>query len=269
VAAEIRDKDGGVSGYSGSVTVLNVAPALGPVTLPPDPVLVGTPVSVTATFTDPGAADTHEGWVEWDLGAGFEPATPGVNQSAMTLAAGATLAAGIYSVTLQVRDDDGGEATRAASGYLVVYDPGAGFVTGGGWINAPAGAYDADPSATGKATFGFDVRYQEGAPVPGGDLQFQFGAGTLRFESTAYQWLVVAGARATFRGEGMLNGVGGFGVLVTVIDGGNPAGHTTDAIRIRIWDLSTGGVVFDNRREEDEDSDAATGMGGGNAVIHR
>jgi len=31
--------------------------------------------------------------------------------------------------------------------------PSAGFVTGSGWINSPAGAYVSDPSLTGRATF--------------------------------------------------------------------------------------------------------------------
>jgi hypothetical protein len=269
VAAEIRDKDGGVSGYTGSVSVLNVAPALGPVALPPDPVLVGTPVSVSAAFTDPGTADTHVGLVDWDLAAGFEPAAPGVDQSAKTVAATAMLGAGMYAVTLGVRDDDGGEDTRAASAYVVVYDPAAGFVTGGGWIHAPAGAYDPDPSAAGKATFGLVTRYEPGAPVPGGNLEFHFGAGSLHFKSTGYQWLVVAGARATFQGEGTLNGAGGFGFLVTVVDGGKPAVDGTDAFRIKIWQLADGEVVFDNRRGESDDSGATTEMGGGSVVIHR
>ena len=43
-------------------------------------------------------------------------------------------AAGVYTVTFVVSDDDNGSAT-ATYQYIVVYDPGAGFVTGGGWIN--------------------------------------------------------------------------------------------------------------------------------------
>lgn len=42
-----------------------------------------------------------------------------------------------------------------------------------------------------------------------------------------------------------------------------------DRFRIRIWDRSSGEVVYDNQRGEGEDSDAATALGGGNIVIHR
>jgi hypothetical protein len=38
---------------------------------------------------------------------------------------------------------------------LAVYDPSAGFATGGGWIMSPPGAYAADPTLTGRANFGF------------------------------------------------------------------------------------------------------------------
>lgn len=36
----------------------------------------------------------------------------------------------------------------------MVYDPTAGFVTGGGWIESPPGAYEANPLAYGTASFG-------------------------------------------------------------------------------------------------------------------
>jgi hypothetical protein len=46
--------------------------------------------------------------------------------------------AGITEVTLTVDDGWGGTATDTAM--VVVYDPSGGFVTGGGWIDSPAGA---------------------------------------------------------------------------------------------------------------------------------
>jgi PKD repeat protein len=46
--------------------------------------------------------------------------------------------AGIYGVCLIVNDDYVDSAVACT--YAVVYDPSAGFVTGGGWIDSPAGA---------------------------------------------------------------------------------------------------------------------------------
>jgi hypothetical protein len=41
-----------------------------------------------------------------------------------------------------------------------------------------------------------------------GETEFQFKAGDLNFHSSAYDWLVVAGARAQFKGVGTINGAG-------------------------------------------------------------
>jgi hypothetical protein len=38
---------------------------------------------------------------------------------------------------------------------VVIYDPSAGFVTGGGWFISPEGAYSQNTTLTGKANFGF------------------------------------------------------------------------------------------------------------------
>jgi len=48
------------------------------------------------------------------------------------------------------------------------------FVTGGGWIESPAGAYIADPTLAGRATFGFMSKYQKGSNLPTGNTAFQF-----------------------------------------------------------------------------------------------
>ncbi len=42
--------------------------------------------------------------------------------------------AGVYTISLNVTDDDSGWDTSVFE-YIVVYDPSAGFVTGGGWIH--------------------------------------------------------------------------------------------------------------------------------------
>ena len=52
--------------------------------------------------------------------------------------------AGIFDVCLTV--NDGTVDSDPDCTIVVVYDPSAGFVTGGGWIDSPAGAYKADES---------------------------------------------------------------------------------------------------------------------------
>ena len=134
----------------------------------------------------------------------------------------------------------------------VVYDPSAGFVTGGGWIDSPAGSYAADTSLSGKATFGFVAKYKKGANVPDGNTEFQFKAGDLNFSSTSYEWLVVAGSAAQFKGEGTINGEGSYSFRIWADDG------ATDTFRIQIWDAN--GIVYDNGAQQS--------LGGGSIVVH-
>ena len=85
-------------------------------------------------------------------------------------------------MTFIVEDDDGGTAAEEFR-YIVVYDPSAGFVTGGGWIDSPAGAYKANATLAGKATFGFVSKYQKGASLPTGTTAFEFELAGLAFAS--------------------------------------------------------------------------------------
>src|SRR5207244_3258774 len=121
----------------------------------------------------------------------------------------------VYTVKLTVSDDDAGSSNQSIYQYVVVYDPSAGFVTGGGWIDSPAGAYRADPSLTGKANFGFVAKYQKGKSVPDGNTEFQFQAGNLNFKSTLYEWLVISGAKGQYKGYGTINGTGNYRFVLT------------------------------------------------------
>jgi hypothetical protein len=152
--------------------------------------------------------------------------------------------------------------------YVVVYDASAGFVTGGGWINSPAGAYLPDSSLTGKATFGFVSQYHNGATVPTGDTQFQFNMAGFSFESTSYDWLVISGAKARYRGMGTVNGAGGYGFELTAWDG-QANGGGVDRFRIKIWYGSPGNVVYDNQMGAVDGADPTTALGGGSIVIHK
>src|SRR5687768_3406530 len=254
-----------------NVTVVNVAPSVGVPAVPADPAPAGSEVTVSAAFTDPGKADTHVGAAQWDAGGGFE--TAGVTVADGVVTARKMLAPGVYSVTLMVTDDDGGEGRSSATAYVVVYDPNGGFITGGGWIVSPEGA--CAPSAcvyTGedKATFGFSAKYKPGASAStSGNTEFEFKAGGFKFTSTVYQWVVVAGGKAQFKGEGVVNGEGDFGFLLTAIDGALRGAGSADALRIKVWNKATGETVYDNRRGAGEDSDDATALGAGSIVIHK
>jgi hypothetical protein len=144
-----------------------------------------------------------------------------------------------------------------------------GFVTGGGWINSPSEAYLADASLAGKASFGFVSKSVRGAATPTGSTEFQFRVANLNFRSETYQWLVVANARAQYKGTGTVNGVGDFGFLLTAIDGQINGGGGVDRFRIKIWDVVTGTMVYDNQLAAPDNADPTTSIQGGNIVIHK
>ena len=177
-------------------------------------------------------------------------------------------AAGVYRVTATVTDDDGGVDT-AIFEYVVVYDPTGGFVTGGGHIESPLGAYLPDAGLSGKATFGFVSKYQKGATVPTGNTQFNFKVAGLNFKSTSYDWLVIAGAKAKYKGYGTINGSGSYQFLLSAIDGDASNGGGIDKFRIKIWDQINGGVVYDNAFGAAEDADPPTAISGGSIVVHQ
>ncbi len=175
-------------------------------------------------------------------------------------------AAGVYQVCLTVSD---GEFDSASACTLaVVYDPSAGFVTGGGWINSPAGAFLADDNLAGKATFGFVSRYQKGASLPSGNTAFAFDLAGLSFASSSYEWLVVnqSGANAQFKGSGLINGAAdpngsAYKFMLWASDGASTS--SADTFRIKIWWEDAAGMhdVYDNG--------VAQPIGAGNIVVHK
>jgi hypothetical protein len=177
-----------------------------------------------------------------------------------TLVATHTYAAvGIYDVCLAV--SDGTVYSQQACTTAVIYDPSAGFVTGGGWVDSPAGAYVADTSLTGKATFGFVSKYQKGANLPTGNTEFRFQAADLNFHSSSYEWLVVTGGdHARYKGVGTINGAGPYKFMLWAGDGTGTDG--ADTFRIKIWEEnnSVETVIYDNGTNQN--------IAGGSILVH-
>jgi hypothetical protein len=280
VRLTVKDDDDGEGYGEADLKSNNVAPSITSLSVAPALVKIGDPVTLSATFADPGTGDTFTGSsINWDDGSSTDN-TPTVNYNTGTATGTASKshtysATGIYEVSLTILDDDGGSDTKTFQ-YVVVYDPTAGFVTGGGWINSPQGACRLDActyETVGKANFGFVSKYLKGANTPTGNTEFQFHAGGLNFSSTSYQWLVVQGAnKATYKGAGTVNGVSGYKFLIYAYDGG----PSNDQFRIKIWTESVDGygntienVVYDNQMGQSIDANAGTLIAGGSIVIHK
>ncbi|MFN8470018.1 MAG: ExeM/NucH family extracellular endonuclease [Caldilineaceae bacterium] len=254
-----------ISDHDPVVVDVNIPPVVGSFSGPSAPTAINTAVQFTAGFIDPTVGDVHTANWTWGDGTSSDGNVLDGAGSGSVTGSHTYATPGVYTVVLTVSDNYAGTSTYTFQ-YVVVYDPSGGFVTGGGWINSPAGAYSPDPTLTGKANFGFVSKYQKGTTVPAGNTQFQFQTGGLNFESTSYEWLVISGAKAQFKGAGTINGAGTYAFLLTANDGERTG--SSDRFRIKIWDKSTGTVVYDNQRNAGDTADPTTALGGGSIVIH-
>lgn len=227
-------------------------------------------VAASAAFVDMHWGNAGRAKATWDWGDGMTSVTEtiypqddsvwSINETCTATGSHTYAAPGIYRVTLTLADSPlrGGADTRIFE-YVVVYDAdgGIGTVSGGGWIESPAGALASDPELVGKATFGFISKYLKGAKIPTGNTEFQFHAGDLNFRSTAYEWLVVnqAGTNAQYKGTGKVNGMGTYKFMLWAGDG------AVDTFRIKIWTEDAAGehIFYDNGSN--------VAIGGGNIVI--
>jgi hypothetical protein len=251
-----------------AATIVNVAPQVEAPIVPAAPVQLGTQVNVSATFADPGTGDApFSAAIHW--GDGTTTGATITESGGAGTAAGSHIYAvdGMYMVTIEVTDKDGGLGMSEPAD-VVVYNPEA-SVSGRGTIDSPPGAYAADGGMTGSARFSFVSRYRKGATVPSGRTDFVFRIADFRFVSAAYDWLVVAGPRAQFKGSGTVNGAGDYGFMLTAIDGDQPGGDGEDRFRIKIWDRVTGNVLYDNESGMLDDGDPATRLTRGRIVIRK
>lgn len=245
------------------------APTVGPISAN-DPVSVDTALGFTVGFSDVDTSDTHSALWTWGDGTANNAAAITESNGSGTASGSHTFSeAGVYTVSVEVTDNTGKSAT--VSRQVVVYDPAAGFVTGGGWIQSPPGAYKQDMALTGQATFAFVSKYQKGANTPSGNTEFRFHSANLNFHSNTYEWLIVAGARAQYKGSGTINGQGQFKFLLTAVDGAKLGGNTPDRFRIKIWQADDdAAVVYDNQLDSGKEGSTSEGtaIAGGSIVVH-
>jgi hypothetical protein len=231
-------------------------------------------VSLNASFTDPDSGQSHTCSINWDDGNTTNPAvtpdstptTPGTCAQTHTYNA-----AGVYTITVTVCDNFSPQGCGSAQVMIVVYDASAGFITGGGWLNVDPGSYVANPALYGRANFGFNSQYKKGSTVPTGETEFQFQVGNFNFHSESYNWLVVSGYKAQYKGTGTVNGVSGYEFTLTAYDGQIAGAGQTGYDRFRIKITKNNVTVFDNRNGASMDMDSANpqNISGGSIVIHK
>jgi endonuclease G, mitochondrial len=219
-----------------NVTSVNDVPVITAVSGPSAQLAVGSSATISVSFNDSDAADTHAATFTWSDGATSTGSCAAGNCTTQRTFA----AAGIYQVAIVVTDAAG--ATDSSTyAPVIVYDTNAGFVTGGGWFSSPSG----------KASLNVNVKYLKGAAAPTGQTKFEVAG--LSLNSTSHDWLVVSGSTAQYRGRGTVNGAGDYTFDVTVTDA------ASDTFRITIRDTATNAVVYDS---------TSVSLGGGNITVH-
>lgn len=250
------------------------------ITAPVAPQLIGTPIVASATFSDLDSFTLGKHTAVWDWGDGTT-STGTVSESldddgkvvgeVSAPVHDYPLNAGIYELKLKISESYYMSYVEKVFQYIVIYDPSAGFVTGGGYFDSPVGAYAYDLELTGQATFGFISKYKKGATVPEGQTVFEFHAGDLYFKSFTYDFLVLAGGKATFKGTGTINDIPGYSFFITAIDGeyavDDGVKYDYDTFRIRIWETETGYWIYDNQMGAPIDTDSTTRLIEGSIII--
>ncbi len=262
VTITANDGRGGITTVTFQVAIANLPPVLGSATGPSAPVAKGASVTIAAPVADPGVLDPITCRFQWADGTAdtVKPAATGACSAAHTYAI-----AGVYTVTITASDDDGASVSTTFAS-VVVSDPNAGFLTGGGWIQGP----------TGRANFSFEIKNEgnESDDDDDDDSELDFQSGNLRFRGTSHEWLIIAGARAQAKGAGKLNGVSGYTYLLSVVDGKITGPGAVDKFRIKIWKNATATtpqtLIYDNVPTAPDTFDAANPqpLGGGNITIH-
>ncbi|RDV13633.1 T9SS C-terminal target domain-containing protein [Pontibacter diazotrophicus] len=175
--------------------------------------------------------------------------------------------------------------------YVHVYNPDAGFVTGGGRIDSPANPDYEFMQESRRALWSLLARYsQRNKEEVQGSTMLLLQAGSFTFRSTSYNTgsLVVTANRAYYSGRGTVTyrkSAGRpvkdereFGFLVAATDGDFGAGAGQDRFRLQIYvineDGSQGAVVYDNQAgcpsaSLDDNAEACTVIGRGNITIHK
>lgn len=272
----VTDIHGNEATATQKVTVTNSVPVVSAVTASATMVEINSPVSLMVSFADNNIARAS---IEWgDLSAPEIVESPEDNFSVSH----AYTVAGTYAVTVTLTDLCD-ESVSYIYESITVYEKRAGYVKGGGWYYSTPGYYLNNDRAAGKAQFEFEAQYTDSGDLLG-QAKFKFKAGKLRFASTDYALLVIDRNSAFLTGTGTVNGIGGYGILIAMVDDdkkntnsfessyargkkGKSQMTKADRIRVKISDPN-GSVIYDTQPGSPDDETATANLGGGNIVIN-
>nr|WKN35760.1 SBBP repeat-containing protein [Tunicatimonas sp. TK19036] len=264
----VTDQSGNKSQVFQIVEVTNEVPIIDAIHTPSDPILANTEISVNASVNDNNLVSAT-----WYWGDGTND--PGIINGNLINGSHRYTSPGLYALTLEVTDACGAISSYTYEKFIIIYEY-KGFVIGGGWINSPVGAYVDNPSLQGKISFGFVAKYKnfflkrkKTPDAPIGSTVLVFKTANIVFRSTSYEWLVIDGNTAKFKGEGKVNGKGRYGFMLSAVDGHMRGGDRLDRLRIKIWDKQAGNlIVYDNQMGASDDAEVLPSIAQGSIIIH-
>ena len=111
----------------------------------------------------------------------------------------------------------------------------------------PSEKFASNPSATGKASYGFTLNYFKNSTYPKGETQFDFKVGSFEFNALNFEYLVINNSMSQFKGTGKITGgQSGVAFTMTVVDG-QLDGSGVDKIRMKIYNKNNGSIIYDNQ----------------------
>ena len=237
----------------------------------PNPVKVNMPFTLSAKLDDLATGKSKIAFAEYSLdGTSWISmvAADGAMDSPLekVVARASITKPGVYNLIIRGSDESGNKAAEKSIA-LIVYDPEDGSVSGEGRIDSPNGAYTADRSLTGKATFKIVSKYEKGNVTPSGQTEFVFTPANMTFKSTSYDWLVISGAEARCKGSGKINNSGDYGFILIIVDGKLRGKDEADKFRIKIWNKANGNILYDNWMGGPEEVLPTTSITDGKIVI--
>ncbi|HTY43338.1 MAG TPA: PKD domain-containing protein, partial [Thermoanaerobaculia bacterium] len=234
VTVKVTASKGSSDSSSVSVTIENVAPTIKSYTLPAT-AKIGTSVTLSAAFTDPGTDESYSVTIDWGDGV-RQPVKLCPSARSFTVSH-VYQKAGNYAVEVDV-SDDGGATVTSARATIGVYDPARSAIGSGSFVS-PAGActLSSKCAGTSTATFSLSAAYAKGAAKPTGSFSLTITG--FAFSAASFESYVVQDGVGLLSGEGKVNGVSGYRFTAFLVDG------SSDKILVSIADAK-GEIVYYN-----------------------
>jgi hypothetical protein len=161
-----------------------------------------------------------------------------------------------------VTDNDGGAANRSVSVVIAVKPPVVAEYAayGAGWIG----------THRDKVSFAFAGKNYRGVPLGSAELRQHDNRHDgrrdrgLSFRASSVSSVEVGKRDIRIEGSGRLNDRRGYSFLLTA-----RAGDRGETFRMKIWDSSTGKVVYDSQPGDADDAEPSSRVNGGNIAVVR